>query len=691
MQYKIIFDPQSRMLKAIAISTQKGAKKTPAVELQKNQAKEVTEDEAKKMNGGKMPNFPKMMPPSGSVWGAMKDPTHKRVVILVPKPITELGVKNGRITGRDSKGDPIYGGYYQISLLTPGGALPSQEDFKKLVLKSDAMKDIRAEYQKHNLEVLSMTPSLVNIKTGEMVNFEPKPVKQVKTVVKVKTKGTTFKSRYPQVKAALKDFPAKDALNWVYTIDGKNYKFELGDSSTLMRFRELTNRESSELKRLTGQKEIEGDWSHEDPFAVWSFLVLGAPMDRSVRPETPIDKIKLNPDLWSFLKELGTTLYFDTDGKNGGSIITGHEFNQVEASVGIKNNVEDVILHSHLDDHIWRDFVANLSTLKAPLKQREKRMQKRYPRIHQVAVDLVSGARTSCLEDLMKDKSFVTTDRNLSIAYRLNKRGLYLGNPEHIKKTSFKGVMSLTTNDIRMKDGKMIINFSLFHANTPATLSLDPKNIHDYELIQDLKEQLSLVENSDSTSNRLFPDLDKKRYTRFINKVWQNNYGKNFNKLMDNPDTMEQRTVADLPINAMDIARAGRAVEAKQYLESVAQNLRMHDDKLKPSAVLTKIAIHFQDKYGAGSEDGFKNGFPSQTKKEFKDLAKTLGIIKGVLEIDLKKALGNKVQDNTQAYINLVKYMSDETYENIDQFPMSTEFALENGFDLSDAELDVTD
>jgi len=155
MKYKIVFDPKRKIFKAIA----KG--KHPAIP-------QLTDKEVKQMNGGKAPKFPKNMPPSGSTWGVI-NASDKTPIYLIPKPITELGPKNGRITGRDSKGKPIYGGYYKISPHTNNGGL-------KEIINSDEFKEINEQYKQKGFEVLSQTPVLVDIKTGKIIKTESRTV-----------------------------------------------------------------------------------------------------------------------------------------------------------------------------------------------------------------------------------------------------------------------------------------------------------------------------------------------------------------------------------------------------------------------------------------------------------------------------------------------------------------------------------
>jgi len=160
MKYKIVFDPEKRILKAIL----KG-KRVPLPE--------VSDKELKRANGGKAPKYPRGMSPSPYVWGVIKHPKRIDIVtILVPKPISELGPKEGRITGRTRSGKPIYGGFYSILHYAKGGEI-SQQDVDAFI-NSEEFDEINERYKEKGFETLSKNPVLVDIRTGKLVKTIPR-------------------------------------------------------------------------------------------------------------------------------------------------------------------------------------------------------------------------------------------------------------------------------------------------------------------------------------------------------------------------------------------------------------------------------------------------------------------------------------------------------------------------------------
>lgn len=159
MQYRIVFDTKRKILKAVEVGRHRDIV-------------QYSDKRVKKLNGGKAPKFPKGLPPSGSVWGVTSWRDAKNVkVYLIPKPITEIGPKHGRITGRDSRGNPIYGGYYSIEESTRDKDEITWDTLLR-VTNTDTYEKISEKYKETGLDTLSKRPILVDIATGKIIGPE---------------------------------------------------------------------------------------------------------------------------------------------------------------------------------------------------------------------------------------------------------------------------------------------------------------------------------------------------------------------------------------------------------------------------------------------------------------------------------------------------------------------------------------
>lgn len=233
MKYKIFLDPEKKILKAIAKD-----RWVPS---------EFSDKDIKKLNGGKVPKFPKNMPPSGSVWGVVRI-FRTLVAYVIPKPITEIGPKEGRITGRYSNGNPIYGGYYVAHQRIKESGV-TQEDINGFI-NSEQFKEIDEKYKEKGLEVLSKNPVVVNIATGKVVNTKPKTEAKPETEPKQKPTDTKHSKDYKRNLKILRDMP-------------KGWKFATGPNTT------------KRLDKLTKNGRLQHRKIENDPYMSLSINKIG--------------------------------------------------------------------------------------------------------------------------------------------------------------------------------------------------------------------------------------------------------------------------------------------------------------------------------------------------------------------------------------------------------------------------------
>ena len=195
MKYKIVFDTKRKILKAIL--------KGEGVPL-----KEISEKKLKRTNGGKEPKFPKTMPPSPSTWGVLKNHSNM-LTYLIPKPVILYGTKNGRITGRHKNGKPIYGGFYSITQHVKNGEI-TQDDID-ILTNSKEFNEINEKYKTRAYEVLSQSPVLVDIATGEIINPE------TESEPKQKTTETEHSETYKNNREMLENLT--DSARWYFMLD----------------------------------------------------------------------------------------------------------------------------------------------------------------------------------------------------------------------------------------------------------------------------------------------------------------------------------------------------------------------------------------------------------------------------------------------------------------------------------------
>ena len=682
-RFKIVFDPTTKLLKAIPIgheTIKKSREISGGITPQTNTPTEVSENEVQNMLGGKTPNFPKMTPPSGHTWGAIPDPGHNRLVILIPKPIIRTGPEGGRITGTTSSGKPIYGGYYQVSIETKGGEMPTYNEIMEAIDKHPAYKQAKKAYKEKGTEVLATRPLIIDVSNGQTLAFpKTKPTRSYKKT-QTRQKGTERAVKTNHIAETLRGFPAEYADQWVYNINGKPHLFSIDDDGIPQMIPISTSR-ASEIRRKTGQTYLDTELAHAHPLAIWSTLILGQRLDRYPKGAKAISSVTFDPQaIKNILTALASDIPGATDGypprDSRGNLITGHYINQMaggdpKAAERKLNNILYPTTGTY-NLEAAKTVRQHYAPLKFSLLRKDGsvRRQKCYLKsVADAAAERADLLTTTGVEVIRQGLIDTVQDPDMRLAMKLNARGITMGQEEHIQGTGFKGLRSLTTDDISYATtdhhppGTLRIEFTLFHSNTKAAIFIEPNMPEDRALIEAIEERVATIETSQSETNRLFPDLDPDRYAGQLRRLFAS------------ADPTGNMTT-DVPVTSVDLARAGRLHTMETWLAENTNTLRAQG-KLTGSSLLEAAAIHLQSQYGAGTTEAFIRSIPTKAKKAFLDTAKQLQLIKGLLEFKLRKAIATADEQVRRLAFGLS--LPDDVYNDITLFTDPMDFIIEYG------------